>query len=82
MKKAVVFDNELKLGNRIREINKGGFTNITDDHIFILLDFPFKNKTRYDLENVIYKDINDRHYWKAEYYDTVYNQTIVCPFEK
>ena len=77
-----ILDNELKCGNKIKEIYKGRFTNIPDDSIFIFLEYPFKAEIKHDLENVVYRNINDRHYWKAEYNDTVNNQTIVCPFEK
>ena len=34
------------------------------------------------INNYVNENINDRHYWKAEYNDTVNNQTIACPFEK
>ncbi len=77
-----ILDNELKCGNKIKEIYKGRFTNIPDDSIFIFLEYPFKAEIKNDLESVVYRNINDRHYWKAEYNDTVNNQTIVCPFEK
>lgn len=77
-----ILDNELKCGNKIKEIYKGRFTNTPDDSIFIFLEYPFKAEIKNDLESVVYRNINDRHYWKAEYNDTVNNQTIVCPFEK
>ena len=75
-----ILDNELKCGNKIKEIYKGGFTNTSNDSIFIFLDYPFKAEIKHDLENVVYRNINDRHYWKAEYYDTDHNQTIACSF--
>ena len=77
-----ILDNELKCGNKIKEIYKGRFTNTPDDSIFVFLEYPFKAEIKNDLGNVAYRSINDRHYWKAEYYDTVNNQTIACPFEK
>lgn len=77
-----ILDNELKCGNKIKEIYKGRFTNTPDDSIFIFLEYPFKAEIKNDLESVVYRNINDRHYWKAEYNDKVNNQTIACPFEK
>ena len=34
----------------------------------------------YDKSKVRYVDIDDRHYWKAEYDDMSYPQTIACNF--
>ena len=75
-----ILEDELSHGNKIVETYQGRFTKTTDDHIFVFLYFPFKTKIRHDLENILYRDVNDRHYWKAEYYDTDHNQTIACSF--
>ncbi len=77
-----ILEDELAHGNSISEVYQGKFTKNEVDHIFIFLDKPFKTKIRQDLQNIVYRDINDRHYWKAEYYDIVCNQTIACLFEK
>lgn len=69
---------ELNAGNIIYETASGGFANCTDDHIFIWLKYPFKTEIKNDLIDVVYREINDRHYWKAEYNDVKNHQTLAC----
>ena len=70
--------NELKSGNTIREISVGGFED--KEHLFIFLNKPFIEKVIKDTKNTKYIEINDPHYWKAEYTDIKNKQTIACPF--
>ena len=69
---------ELKAGNIIREISVGGFAN--ENHLFIFLNDSFISKAIKNSENIEYIEVNDPHYWKAEYTDLKNNQTIACPF--
>ena len=71
-----ILHSELKAGNEIKETALGGFSNAPDDHIFVFLRFPFR--AQYDLSGIIYREINDPHYWKAEYDDDINHQTIAC----
>ena len=36
---------------------------------FIFLKYPFKAKIQNNLKGITYSEINDIHYWKAEYTD-------------
>ena len=68
--------SELKAGNTIREISVGGFGD--EKHLYIFLNKTFINKKNYN--NIKYIEINDPHYWKAEYTDIKNKQTIACSF--
>ena len=70
--------SELKSGNKIREISVGGFED--KKHLFIFLNKPFIEKVIKNTENTKYIEINDPHYWKAEYTDLQNKQTIACYF--
>ena len=67
---------ELKTENKIREISVGGFGD--EEHLFIFLNKPFTSKI--EIYTVKYTEINDPHYWKAEYTDLKNKQTIACSF--
>ncbi len=75
-----ILEKELEAGNEIVETSQGKFTNASAEHIFIFLKYPFKTKIQNNLNGIIYKEINDRHYWKAEYTDEKNHQTLVCNF--
>lgn len=70
--------NELKAGNTIREISVGGFGD--EKHLYIILNKTFITKIMNNYNNIKYIEINDPHYWKAEYTDIKNKQTIACPF--
>ncbi|MBR2175706.1 MAG: hypothetical protein IJ861_02015 [Clostridia bacterium] len=76
-----ILTNELKAGNTISETFKGGFSMVSENHIFVFLKYPFKTPIRNDLPGVEYYCTDDRHYWKAEYYDQKNQQTIACHFD-
>ena len=75
-----ILEKELEAGNKIIETYQGGFSNVSSEHIFIFLKYPFKTPIQIDLKEIIYTEINDRHYWKAEYTDEKNHQTIACNF--
>jgi hypothetical protein len=70
-----ILKQELKLGNKIVETSKGWPDN---DTIIIFLGEPFK--TTYDIDNIEYRNIDDPHYWKAEYFDTSTKHVLACKF--
>ena len=76
----LILDDELKAGNSIHETSIGGFTNCQNNHLFILLKYPFKTPFRNDLEGIVFHSIDDPHYWKAEYDDIINFQTLACNF--
>ncbi|WP_297205302.1 hypothetical protein [uncultured Brachyspira sp.] len=68
---------ELKAGNKIREISVGGFSD--EEHLFIFLNAPFISKA-ITYNNLKYIEVNDTHYWKAEYTDLKNKHTVACYF--
>lgn len=66
---------EITNGNRIVESSKGWPEK---ESTLIILERPFHKK--YNIENLEYREINDPHYWKEEYYDNNNKQTIACKF--
>ena len=72
-----ILDAELAAGNEICETHKGWGS---PDHICVFLKYPFMASVEYDKSKVRYVDIDDRHYWKAEYDDMTAHQTIACDF--
>ncbi len=71
----LILNQEIKLGNRISETSKGWPQENT---IIIFLDKPYKKQ--YKSENIEYRNIDDPHYWKAEYYDSSTNHILACKF--
>ncbi|MDD6991398.1 MAG: hypothetical protein PUI48_06190 [Oscillospiraceae bacterium] len=75
-----ILDDELKVGNSIHETFLGRFSEDKEDHLYIWLKYPFKTPIRNDLEGVVFSNIDDPHYWKAEYNDIFNFQTLACNF--
>ncbi|MGN1037412.1 MAG: hypothetical protein ACI4PX_06530 [Ruminococcus sp.] len=78
----MILEDELKAGNTICETSSGSFSDSKDNHLFIWLKFPFKTAIRNDLDGIVYRLIDDPHYWKAEYDDIKNNQTLACNFDR
>ncbi|MCH5349213.1 MAG: hypothetical protein J1E40_07810 [Oscillospiraceae bacterium] len=76
----LILNDELKSGNIIRETYQGGFSNAPEDHIFVFLEHPFKSAIRENISGIVYREINDPHYWKAEYDDEENHQTLACSY--
>lgn len=70
-----ILNQEIELGNEIIETSKGW---PDDKTIIVFLKKPFKRK--YSFEDVEYRDINDPHYWRAEYVDIITNHVLACRF--
>lgn len=70
-----ILNQEVELGNEIAETSKGWPDEKT---IFIFLKRPFKDK--YTFENVEYRNVDDPHYWKAEYVDHMTKHVLACRF--
>lgn len=71
----IIINAEIKLGNEIVETGEG-WSN--DNTIIIFLKKPFFGI--YKAENIDYLDLDDIHYWKAEYTDKLTNHTLACRF--
>ena len=70
-----LLNQELELGNKIAETSKGFPEKET---IIIFLEKPFK--LTYKFDNIEYRNIDDPHYWKEEYYDTSTQHILACKF--
>lgn len=73
---------EVSAGNKIVETYESKDTGFPmPNATMIFLDKPFKSPIRTDLENIEYRDVNDPHYWKAEYFDKENRQFLCCKFD-
>jgi hypothetical protein len=70
-----ILKQEVELGNEIAETSKGWPDERT---IIIFLKRPFKDS--YIFENVEYRNVDDPHYWKAEYFDHTTKHVLACRF--
>lgn len=66
---------EIELGNEIVETSKGWSS---PDTIIIFLKKPFIGI--YEIDNIEYLNLDDPHYWKAEYFDRSKNHSLACRF--
>ena len=74
--------DELHAGNVICEISQW---TPESSQWFILLEKPFMTPIRPNIQGVLaYRDINDPHYWKAEYQDMsiAKGDVLVCKFAR
>ena len=70
-----ILNREIELGNEIVETSKGWPDQNT---IIIFLKKPFIDE--YKIKNTEYRNIDDPHYWKAEYFDSSTNHVLACKF--
>ena len=71
-----ILNSELRLGNEIAETSKGWPHKET---IIVFLKSPFIEC--YKFNDIDYRDINDIHYWKAEYFDKPTNHVLACKYD-
>jgi len=62
-----ILDFELSINNKICETYKENWPY--KGSIVIILEKPFSPPIFKNISGVEFKNINDPHYWKAEYYD-------------
>jgi hypothetical protein len=70
-----ILESELALGNKIAEVSTGWGG---PDAILVILELPFKKS--YSAKDVTYHEVNDPHYWKAEYHHAALKQSVACKF--
>ena len=70
-----IVESEISHGNKIVEISEGWTKSYS---ILVALKFPFV-KT-YQALGLEYRDIDDHHWWKAEYYDPETSHIVTCGF--
>ena len=70
-----IINCETMLGNAIVETHSGW---PKENSIFIALKKPFIEK--YEIKGLIFRQVNDIHYWKEEYYAEDTGHILVCRF--
>jgi hypothetical protein len=68
---------ELSVGNAVVETTMDW---PQQGSIFIMLAFPFKASVSELPDQVIYRELNDPHYWKAEYLHSEVKHVLACRF--
>ena len=72
-----ILKKELDSGNSISEISEGWPRPET---IFIMVSKPFLCAHTPLPPGTTYRELTDRHYWQAEYYDEAGGHLLTCPF--
>ncbi len=70
-----ILEQELEKGNRIVETSEGWPKPQT---IMVMLDKPFSGD--YQQPGLLYTDVSDPHYWKADYLDEENWHVLACKF--
>lgn len=71
-----ILESELKAGNEIVETSEGWPEKKT---IMVFLGRPFLKE--YHKLNVEFREINDPHWWKSEYFDKSSKHILACKFD-
>jgi hypothetical protein len=69
--------NELSLGNSVAETAQDWPKH---GSIFIMLALPFLAPVEHLPEQVTYHEVNDPHYWKADYFQSETKHILACRF--
>ena len=70
-----IFKNELFSGNIIQKTwENWSYENV----VAVCLSKIFITSINESTKDIIFSNINDNHYWKAQYYDKVNNLLLVC----
>lgn len=77
-----ILELELKAGNKIVETYQSKDSTFPmPNATMIFLGKEFRTPIQKDLDNIEYREINDPHYWKAEYFDKDTLQFLCCKFD-
>jgi hypothetical protein len=69
---------ELAVGNTVQEDWRGDWPE--SGCRLVLLKMPFRTRIRRDIPGVTFRNVNDPHYWKAEYRDESLREYLACGF--
>jgi hypothetical protein len=70
---------ELEAGNEIAETYEGDWPYLNS--VMIFLNKPFITPIQRDLIDIKFRNVNDPHYWKAEYVDLTNRMWLCCGFD-
>jgi hypothetical protein len=71
-----ILNSELEFGNEIVETSDGW---PSPNSITIFLRKPFFKE--YSVPNLEFRDVNDPHWWKSEYFDERTNHILACKYD-
>jgi hypothetical protein len=74
-----VLDRELYAGNEIREIASGWPKPMS---VLILLQYSFRTADAPPPTGISFNEVNDPHYWLAEFCHEESGQIVACPFPR
>jgi hypothetical protein len=72
-----ILDMELAAGNTIAEVSRGSGK---PDAVYVALQRPFQCQQLALPPSVAFREINDPHWWKAEYEHAATGDLLVCRF--
>jgi hypothetical protein len=72
-----ILDAELAAGNTIAEVSRGSGK---PEAVYVAQQRPFQTRQLPLLPGVVYREVNDPHWWKAEYEHTATGDLLVCRF--
>lgn len=70
-----IVQEEIKRGNRVVETAKGWPETRT---VMVFLEKPFSGD--YSHLKLTFRDVDDPHYWKSEYFDEQTGHVLACKF--
>ena len=73
-----LLDAELSAGNKVVETSTGWPKPMS---VFVMLAEPFKAKLAKLPGGIIYNDVNDPHWWKADYFHEASGHALACRME-
>ena len=78
-----ILEAELKAGNKVIETFecKEGDSFPEPNAIMVFLLKPFMTPIQRNITDVDFRNVNDPHYWKAEYNDKKNIQYLCCKFD-
>lgn len=74
-----ILEREVAAGNEISETFCSGFSEAAGT-VFVLLKRPFVTSVQRNLDGIVFRKLNDPHYWKAEYEDKARGLLLACGF--
>jgi hypothetical protein len=74
-----LLEDELAAGNRVVETYRGW---PAQNSIFVMLARPFTRKPDPLPFGVVFREINDTHYWRAEYEHQEKRHILACGFDR
>lgn len=72
-----ILEREIAAGNKIVETSSGW---PTPESIFVMLEKPFMTKNLKLPNHIVFREVNDRQYWKAEFTSESSKHILACRY--